>query len=82
MLKTIILLILITSFIFCKSQTNGYKVCFDYENKIAKKVEYTVIPSIFNLKRKGSFRKSKGSLSPSDYKGSGYDKGHLFPEPL
>lgn len=56
-----------------------YTVYLDKETKLPIKVAYTLKKPLVKIDRKGYFRQSEGSLDPAQYKGSGYDKGHLFP---
>lgn len=62
-----------------------YTLSYDEDNEQAEWVYYKLIPSMFNtdVSRTNNFRidcnVSSGSASLKDYKGSGYDRGHLAP---
>lgn len=63
-----------------------YKLGYDNSHKQAQWVGYLLTKRMVkskNCQRNDNFREdksiSKGSASPKDYKGSGYDRGHLCP---
>lgn len=64
---------------------NNYYLKFNNENKIADWVAYEFTYSEFlgTVKRSNNFRPDKsileGTSQLSDFKGSGYDRGHLIP---
>jgi DNA/RNA endonuclease G (NUC1) len=81
--KILMLFVVISYNLFGQIYIKPYSVYFDYKNKIAVEVSYTVIKPICKPKgRTFTFHKSPGSLSPKDFIGIGYDKGHLFPANL
>ncbi len=77
----LILVIILILAVNIKSQEyiEPYKVWFDYENKLPIKVEYTYIHSLVKIERTNYFKQDSGTLHPNQYKGSKYDRGHLFP---
>jgi len=60
-------------------------ICYDYDLKAAKAVSYTLYGDLvneLNIKKRPSFKVERSvsrsyRASNSDYRGSGYDKGHL-----
>lgn len=78
-MKTTILLLLISFTINAQEYIEPYTVYFDYELKIPSKVTYTVKKPLYKVKRNGHFQQYEGTIHPNQYKGSGYDRGHLFP---
>ncbi len=80
-MKITFILILLVALTSMRGQEHiePYTVWFDSAVKLPKKVTYTVKKPVPSIKRKGYFRGAQGTLSPKDYRGSGYDRGHLFP---
>jgi endonuclease G len=73
-----VLLSLVIEIMQAQEQIGPYKVYINQETKLPSKVIYTIKKPIVKIPRKGNFKASEGSLPPKWYKGSGYDKGHLY----
>ncbi len=64
---------------------NGFQFCYREEYEVAEWVSYTLTKDKLkgSEKRKNNFREdfniTTGSSTPQDYRGSGFDRGHLIP---